>query len=161
MVKNLPAQAGDAGSIPGSGRSPGAGNSNPFQYSCLKNPVEGRGWWATVHRITKSQAWWSSRTPHLGCFRFRAIMNNAAVNLHFQVLVWTHALFFLGIYLRVEWLDHVIMCNHFSSCQAVFQSSCVLYPINRYLFFCSPQIMDILLGRHCHWSIFSYDFHSY
>ena len=47
---------GDPVPIPGSGRSPGAGNSNPFQYSCLKNPVEGRGWWATVHRITKSQA---------------------------------------------------------------------------------------------------------
>ena len=40
MVKNPPANAGDAGSIPGSGRSPGGGNGNPFQYSCLKNPMD-------------------------------------------------------------------------------------------------------------------------
>ena len=39
MVKNLSADAGDAGSIPGSGRSPGEGNGNPLQYSCLENPM--------------------------------------------------------------------------------------------------------------------------
>ena len=39
-VKNPPANAGDAGSIPGSGRSPGAGNDNPLQYSCLENPLD-------------------------------------------------------------------------------------------------------------------------
>ena len=44
VVKNLPASAGDAGSIPGSGRSPGRGHSNPFQYSCLDNTMDGRGW---------------------------------------------------------------------------------------------------------------------
>ena len=49
MVRNLPASEGDTGSIPGSGRSPGGGNDNPFQYSCLGDPV-GRGPWpATVH----------------------------------------------------------------------------------------------------------------
>ena len=46
---------GDTGSVPGSGKSPGGGNSNPFQYSCLKNPMDRGGWWATVHRVTKSQ----------------------------------------------------------------------------------------------------------
>ena len=45
----------DAGSIPGSGRSPGEGNGNPLQYSCLENPMDGGAWWATVHRVTKSQ----------------------------------------------------------------------------------------------------------
>ena len=58
MVKNLPAAAGDAGDaclIPGLGRCPGEGNGNPLQYSCLANPVEKGAWWATVHRITKSQ----------------------------------------------------------------------------------------------------------
>ena len=40
MVKNLPANAGDTGSIPGLGRSPGEGNGNPFQYSCLGNPID-------------------------------------------------------------------------------------------------------------------------
>ena len=48
-VKTLPANAGDTGSIPGSGRSPGEGNGNPLQYSCLGNPMDGGDWWATVH----------------------------------------------------------------------------------------------------------------
>ena len=49
-VKNLPANAGDAGdmgSFPGSGRSPGGGHGNPLQYSCLENPMD-RAWWATI-----------------------------------------------------------------------------------------------------------------
>ena len=46
---------GDLGSIPGSGRSPGEGNGNPLQYSCLENPIDGGAWWATVHGVTKSQ----------------------------------------------------------------------------------------------------------
>ena len=47
--------AGDSGSIPGSGRSPGEGNGNPLQYSCLENPIEGGAWWATVHGVAKSR----------------------------------------------------------------------------------------------------------
>ena len=46
--------AGDPGSIPGSGRSPGEGNTNPLQYSCLENPMDGEAWLATVHGVTKS-----------------------------------------------------------------------------------------------------------
>ena len=45
----------DAGSIPGLGRSPGEGNGNPLQYSCLENPMDGGAWWATVHGVAKSQ----------------------------------------------------------------------------------------------------------
>ena len=58
VVKNLPANAGDvreAGSIPGLGRSPGGGNGNPLQYSCLENPMDRGALWATVHRVAKSQ----------------------------------------------------------------------------------------------------------
>ena len=47
--------AGDTGSIPGLGRSPGEGNGNPLQYSCLENSMEGGAWWATVHGVIKSQ----------------------------------------------------------------------------------------------------------
>ena len=53
VVKNLPADVGDTGLIPGLGRSPGEGNSNPFQYSCLGNPSELGTWWATVHGVTR------------------------------------------------------------------------------------------------------------
>ena len=49
--------AGDAGSIPGSGRSPGGGYGNPLQYSCLENPMDRGAWQATVHRVAKSQTW--------------------------------------------------------------------------------------------------------
>ena len=52
-VKNLPTNAGDAGSIPQLGRSPGEGNGNPLQYSCLGNPVDRGTWWSTVQRIAR------------------------------------------------------------------------------------------------------------
>ena len=51
---------GHLGLIPGSGRSPGEGNGNPFQYSCLENPTESGAWWAKVHRVAKSQTLLSS-----------------------------------------------------------------------------------------------------
>ena len=54
LVKNLSADAEDAGSIPGSGRSPGEGNGNPLQYSCLGNPMDRGVLWTTVHGVTKS-----------------------------------------------------------------------------------------------------------
>ena len=57
MIKNLSANAGDVrdmGLTPGSGRSPGGGHNNPFQYSCMENPMD-RDWRTTVHRVTKSQ----------------------------------------------------------------------------------------------------------
>ena len=56
-VKASACNAGDLSSIPGSGRSPGEGNDNPLQYSCLENPMDGGAWWATVHGdgVTKSR----------------------------------------------------------------------------------------------------------
>ena len=57
VVKN-PANAADvteAGSIPGLGRSPGGGNGNPLQYSCVENPMDRGAWWATVHGTAESQ----------------------------------------------------------------------------------------------------------
>ena len=58
MLKNLSVNARDlrdAGSIPRLGRSPGEGNGNPLQYSCLENPMDGGAWQAAVHGVTKSQ----------------------------------------------------------------------------------------------------------
>ena len=50
-----PANAGDVGLFSGSGRSPGEGNGNPLQYSCLGNPMDRGVWWAIVHGVAKSQ----------------------------------------------------------------------------------------------------------
>ena len=58
VVKNPPANVGDSGdmgSIPGSGRSPGGGNGNPLQFSCLENPMDRGPWWAAAQGVTKSQ----------------------------------------------------------------------------------------------------------
>ena len=57
VVKNLPANAediGDAGSIPGLGRSPGGGHGYLLQYSCKENPMDGGAWWVIVHRVAKN-----------------------------------------------------------------------------------------------------------
>ena len=71
VVKNLPANANvgdvrDTGSIPGSGRSPGEGNGNLFQCSCLENPMDRGGWWAEVHGVSKN---WTQlkRLSNLAC----------------------------------------------------------------------------------------------
>ena len=54
VVKNLPANVGDSGSIPGFGRSPGGGNGNPLWYSCLENLMDREAWWARVHGVPKN-----------------------------------------------------------------------------------------------------------
>ena len=53
VVKDLPDNAGDVGSIPGLGRSPAEGNGNSLQYLCLGNPMDKEAWQVTVHRVTK------------------------------------------------------------------------------------------------------------
>ena len=64
--KESTCQAGDAGSIPRLGISSGEGNGNPFQYSCLENPMDRGAWWAIVHGVTKIWTWLNTHThtPH-------------------------------------------------------------------------------------------------
>ena len=67
MVKNLPANAGETrevGLISGSGRSPGAGNGNPLQCSCLENPKDRGAWWAIIHGVAELDT-----TKHAACMR--------------------------------------------------------------------------------------------
>ena len=67
VVKNPPANVGDlreAGLTPGSGRSPGEGNGNPLQYSCLENPVDREAWQAAVHGVGKSWTQLRQLSPH-------------------------------------------------------------------------------------------------
>ena len=63
VVKNPHANAGDPGSIPGLGRSPGVGNGNPLWYSCLENPRDRGAWWATVHGVTMSHTTCAQAQP--------------------------------------------------------------------------------------------------
>ena len=65
VVKNPPAGAGDTGSIPGSGRSPGEGNGSPLQYSCLGNPMVRGAWRATVHGVTRVKHDLGTKPPPL------------------------------------------------------------------------------------------------
>ena len=67
VIKNLPANAGDVrdlGLVPGLGRSPGEGNGNPLQYSCLENPTDRGTWWATVQKFAKGQTQLKSLSTH-------------------------------------------------------------------------------------------------
>ena len=87
MVKNPPAMqeidVRGTSSIPGSGRSPGDGHSNPLQYSCLENSMDGRAWWATVHGIAKSQ---TRLRDFTFIFHFHALQKEMAT--HSSVLAW-------------------------------------------------------------------------
>ena len=73
MVKKFACNAGDPGSIPRSGRSPGEGNGYPLQYSCLENFMDRGAWWATVHGIAESDGYLSY------FFQFLDITNNAVM----------------------------------------------------------------------------------
>ena len=75
--------AGDLGSIPGSGRSPGEGNGTPLQYYCLENPMDGGAWWAAVHGVAKSRTPLSDFTF---TFHFHALEKEMAT--HSSVLAW-------------------------------------------------------------------------
>ena len=77
VVKNWPASAGDArdmGSVPGSGRSPGVGNGNPLQYSCLENSMDRRAWGARVHGVSKSRTGLSSSTLSVSSILFSPVL---------------------------------------------------------------------------------------
>ena len=80
VVKNSPASAGDIsdpGSIPVLGRSPGEGNGNPLQYSCLENPMDRGAWWAIAHGVTKSQTW-----SYLACKKKRTQYPQSFTNVY-------------------------------------------------------------------------------
>ena len=92
VVKNLPANEADtreAGSIPGLGRSPGVGNGNPLQHSCLENSMDREAWWATVHRAaqrsdTTKHACYDTWYMHTGVFTQRG----ANKNVKQRVMTW-------------------------------------------------------------------------
>ena len=83
VVESQPANAGDAcvsGSIPGLGRSPGEGNGNPLQYSCLENPWDRGAWWAAVHGVLKSWTWLSTHNFHIYVYIYTWPLNSTGLN---------------------------------------------------------------------------------
>ena len=78
--KESACSVGGQGLIPGSGRSPGKGNGNPLQYSCLENPLDGGAWQATVHGVAKSRTWLNSFT---GGIWWLKVCNMAQAGLQF------------------------------------------------------------------------------
>ena len=87
VVENLPPNAGDVrdvGSVPGWGSSPGGGHGNPFQYSCLEKHMDRTAWWATVHRVAKSQ----TRRSHLAGTRapLYSFLGSFTCNLEYELL---------------------------------------------------------------------------
>ena len=96
MGKNPAASAGDvrdAGSIPGSRRSPGGGSGNPLQCSCLENSMDRGAWWATVHGVAKSQTRLKQFNTHT---RTVARGQNASVQIK-GIIIWN------GIKCYVSW----------------------------------------------------------
>ena len=83
MVKNPPANAGGLGSIPGMGGSPGEGNGNPLQYSCLGNCMDRGAWLPEVHGVAKS---WTQLSDFTFTFHFHALEKEMAT--HSSVLAW-------------------------------------------------------------------------
>ena len=76
-VKASACNAGDLGSIPGLGRSPGEGTGNPLQYSCLENLMDREAWWATVHRVAKSWTGLSDFTFTFMMIELRCLTSSA------------------------------------------------------------------------------------
>ena len=83
--KEFACNAGDVGSIPGLGRSPGEGNGNPLQYSCLEGPMDGGAWLAAVHGFAKS---WTRLSDFTFTFTFHVHALEKEMAIHSSVLAW-------------------------------------------------------------------------
>ena len=102
--KESACNVGDPVSVCGSGRSPGEGNGNPLQYSCLKNPIDGGTWWARVHRVTKSQTWMSNL---LTLYTMHSCVTCEIINWVFFFFQFPSSLFYIfqRVSLSPPWLS--------------------------------------------------------
>ena len=107
--------AGDTGSIPGLGSSPGVGHGNPLQYSCLENPMDKGAWWATVHRVAKSQMilkWVSTLANVVYCINTFSMAVHRVWSTPF--IAWPKQ---ISGFLRIRAWERVFFLNNFSKRQ--------------------------------------------
>jgi len=88
--KESTCSAGDVGLIPGSGRSPGGGKANLFQYSCMESPMDTGAWWATVHGVAESRTWLSDWAQHNNKLWQRREWTLTLHSAFLLTLVWVH-----------------------------------------------------------------------
>ena len=140
MIKDTPANAGDiwdVGLIPGLGRYPGGGHCNPFQYSCLENPMDRGVWWAIVHSVPKSwtwmmrqltrrikvgYTWYISNVLHIRKLRLRDVMWLAPFLLiAFCLPQW-------GLFVKqyLPWLGFPMVLSHLFCCLFIFFATIVI-----------------------------------
>ena len=111
VVNNLPVNTGDAGSTPGSRRSPGKGNGNPLRYTCLENPTDKGVWWATVHGVRKRWTWLSTHSSMQNTTQsiWQLVHKSSTNRYHFSIscLIWIPSIisFFL-----IAWLEPLVKC---------------------------------------------------
>ena len=109
VVKNSPASAGDAGLIPELGRTPGEGNGNPLQYSCLENPRDGVAWWAAIYGVAQSRTRLkrlssSSSIQKMTIKKMQSKTKNSLISLIFYIILFY---FHCDLY---YFLPHIVLC---------------------------------------------------
>ena len=142
---------GDPDSIPGSGRSPGEGNGNPLQYSCLENPMDGGAWWATVHGVTELDTTeWLHFPFHFPCYKERMYLDQVLpfeqrpsltqLQTSFQLSSSTSCIYPRKLNEQVHRKTHqwLFLVAKMSKCPSSEQK--VSYPFNATLFSCKKVI---------------------
>ena len=105
----------DLGSIPGSGRSSGGGHGNPLQYACLENPLDKGAWWATVHKVAKSQIWLKQLSKYPQNKREKNSLSNSRLTFWFWTKhLWVFCVFCFLIIMKDFQCMHTWthMCTH-------------------------------------------------
>ena len=116
-VKASACSVGDPGSIPGSGRSPGEGNGNPLQYSCLENPMDGGAWQATVYGVAKSRTRLSNFTHSLN------IVSKKGNQVDFWLLFFLcgGGLVWFLIFIKIQLLYNVVLASTVQQSESAIQ----------------------------------------
>ena len=114
--KESDCNAGDPGSIPGSGRSLGERNGNPLKYSCLENPMERGAWWAIIHVVAKSQTWLKWVSTHMCITHYVEQTFTYLLAIHISSLENAYL-----VYFPIFELAHLLFCYCVVCCCSVIK----------------------------------------